>query len=87
MYLRWNGNDYLTHFKYLVGRCSTNIADRPAVWVCCILNNQGFVLLIADFYSSPSQSPKAVQGDIWKKALSLLEMILSAYVCVYVCGL
>lgn len=47
MHLQWNGNDYLTHFKYLVGRCSTNTADRPAVWwVCCLLNNQGFVLPI-----------------------------------------
>lgn len=86
MYLQWNGNDYLTHFKCLVGRCSTNTAGRPAVWVCCLLNNQGFVLPIADFCSSASQSPKVVQGGIWKRALSLPEMILSSCVYICVCG-
>lgn len=44
MCLQWNGSDDLTRFKGLVGRCSANTADGPAVWVCCLLNNQGSVL-------------------------------------------
>lgn len=86
MYSRCSGNAYLTRFKSLVGGCSANTADRPAVWVCCLLNNQGFVLPIAGLCSPASQSPKAEQGGIRKRAFSLLEMILSSYICIYECG-
>lgn len=84
MYSRCSGNAYLTRFKSLVGGCSANTADRPAVWVCCLLNNQGFGLPIAGLCSSASQSPKAEQGGIRKRAFLLLEMILSSYICIYV---
>lgn len=87
MHLPWNGNDYLTCFKCLVGRCRTNTADRPAVWVCCLLNNQGFVLWSWIFGARHWRVSKGCTARLWEKSLSLLEMIILICACLYACCL
>jgi hypothetical protein len=81
MHLQWNGNDYLTHFKCLVGRCSTNTVDRPAAWVCYFLTIRALCCVRGFLQLIIAESLKAVQQGIWKRVLSLPKMSTSIYVC------
>lgn len=71
MHLRWNGRDYSTHFKSLVGRCSINTVDRPAVWVCHFLKSE-FCVVNTDVWSSALRVSKSHTAGFWEKGLTIV---------------